>query len=42
MLIWMVFEGALLYANLFIRGAFRVQYRAVQSTNLNYAENYIT
>ncbi len=42
----MIFEGPLLYSNLFIRGAFRVQYRAVTShrpdSSLNYAENYFT
>jgi hypothetical protein len=42
----MDFEGALLYLNLFIRGAFRVQYRAGPTTNssssLNYAQNHIT
>ena len=42
----MKFEGALLYLNLFIRGAFRVQYRAfpsfISNSSPNYAESYIT
>lgn len=42
----MIFEGPLLYLNLFIRGAFRVQYRAVTfhrpDSSLNYAKNHFT